>query len=107
MNDSPCKGEKLALTGGEVVAALTDHFLEPAVKLADEAVRIHIAAGFPDLVIREIVTQNDIAADGAGEEENVLQHLAEMAAQRGDLDMADVDAVDQDLSLLDVVVADN
>ena len=34
-----------------------------------------------------------------------MQHLAEVAAQRGNFDLPDVDAVDQDLTLLELVVA--
>ena len=43
--------------------------------------------------------------DGAGEEEGVLQDDAEAAAEGGEVLVADVDAVDEDLAGLDVVEA--
>ena len=47
----------------------------------------------------------DVFGDGAGEEEWVLQDDAEAAAEGGEVLVADVDAVDEDLAVLDVVEA--
>ena len=47
----------------------------------------------------------DVVGDGAGEEEGVLQDDTEAAAERGEVLVADVDAVDEDLAGLDVVEA--
>lgn len=106
MDDGPRKTEELALAGGEVVAALPHLFVKAVVELRDEPVGVDVAADLHDLVVRDVLLpQNDVAADGAGEEEDVLQHLAEVAAQRGNFNFPDVDAVDQDLALLELIVA--
>jgi len=68
-------------------------------------VGVDVAADLHDLAVGDaLFPQDDVGADGTREQEHVLQHLAEVPAQRGDLDLADVDAVDQDLALLELVV---
>ena len=105
MDDGAGKAEQLPLAGGEVVAALTHLFVQPVVQLVDELVGVDVAADLHDLAVGDaLFPQNDVGADGAGEQEHILQHLAEVPAQGGDLDLADVDAVDQDLALLELVV---
>ena len=42
----------------------------------------------------------DVVADGAAEQEVLLQHDADAAAQMGEVDVADVDAVEADHALL-------
>ncbi len=105
MDNGTGKAEQLPLTGREVVAPFPDRLVQALFQAVNEVVSIYILAGGHHFFIGNIVfLQKDVAADGAGEEEHILQHLAEMTAQRGDLDLLDVDAVDQDLTLLDVVV---
>ena len=75
-------------------------------EFVDEVVGIDIPADLYDFFVRNVLLpQDDVAADSTREEENVLQHLAEVTAEGGDLDFADVDAVDQNLALLELVVA--
>ena len=50
-------------------------------------------------------TEADVFGDGAGEEERVLQHDAEVLAQRGELVLAHVDAIDEHLAALHIVEA--
>ncbi len=50
--------------------------------------------------------QADVRLDRAGKEERILEDDAEHAAQVLDIDFADVDAVEEDLSALDVVEAE-
>ncbi len=50
-------------------------------------------------------SEADVVGDGAGEEEGVLQDDAEAAAEGGEVLLADVEAVDEDLAALDVVEA--
>ena len=38
------------------------------------------------------------------EQEHILEHLAEVAPDAGNLDLSDVNAVDQDLALLELIV---
>ena len=95
MDDGAGKAEQLPLSGGEIVATLTHLFVQPMVQLVDELVGVDVAADLHDLAVGDtLFPQNDVGADGAREQEHVLQHLAEVPAQGGDPDLADVDAVD-------------
>ncbi len=47
----------------------------------------------------------DVVGDGAGEEEGILKDDAEALAERGEVLLADVDAIDEHLAVLDVVEA--
>ena len=105
VQDGAGKAEQLPLTGREVVAALPHFLVQTVVELVDEVVGVDIAADLQDLIVRDaLFPQDDVAADGAREEEHILQHLAEVTAERGDLDLPDVDAVNEDLALLELVV---
>ena len=99
------KAEKLPLTGGEIVAPLTNLIVQALFQAADEGIGVDIPAGFHHFFVGDIVlAQQDIAADGTGEQEHILQHLTEMTAEAGQLDFLDINAVDEDLTLLDIVV---
>ena len=76
------------------------------VQLIDEVVRVDIAADLHNFFIRDVLLpQDDVGTDGAREEENILQHLAEVLPQAGNFDLADVDAVNQNLTSLELIVA--
>ena len=106
MDDSAGKAEQLALTGGEVVAALAHFLIQAVVQLVDEVVSVDIAADLHDFFVRDVILpQDNVAADGAGKEENILQHLSKMAAEGRNFDFADVDAVNQNFALLELVIA--
>gem|GEM_PF-6230609 len=106
MDDRACKAEQLALPGGEVIATLAHDFIQTVIQTVDEFICIHIPAGSHDFLITDaFLTQQDIAADIAAEEEYILQHLPEMLAQTADLDLLDIDAVNQDLAFLNIIVA--
>ena len=106
MQDGAGKAEQLALACREVVAPLPDFLVQAVVQLVDEVVRVDIAADLHDLLIRDVLLpQDNIGADGAREEENILQHLAEVLPQAGNFDLADVDAVNQNLTSLELIVA--
>ena len=108
MQDGPGEAQQLPLSGGEVIALLPDSLVQAAVQLFDEAFGVDIPAGLPDVLVRYIIgPQNNVAADVSREQEHILKHLAEMTAQRGNLDVSDVDAVNQDLALLDIVIPAN
>ena len=105
MENGPGEGQKLPLTGGEVVATLSDHFVQPTFQPGDEGVGIDIAAGLPDFFLGEVFfPEGDVAPDRAGEQEHILQHLTEMAAEGGNLNLPDVCAVNENLTLLDVII---
>ena len=106
VNNGAGKAQKLPLSGGEVVAPLPDHLVQALLQTADEFVCIHIPAGIPDHLVRDVLRpQEDVAANISGKEEHILEHLAEMAAEGRNFDLPDIDAVDENLSLLNVVIA--
>lgn len=106
MNDGAREGKKLALTGREVVAALANGLIESLFQAVDEVVGVDIAAGIHNGFVGDaLLAQKNVASDITGEQENILKHLTEVAAQGRKFDMADVNAVDQNLSLLNVVVS--
>ena len=95
MNDGAGEGEELALAGGEVVTPLPHDLVQAIFRLTDEGVGVYVAAGLHDLLIGDVLLpEDDVTADGSREQEYILQHLAEVAAERGDLDLADINAVD-------------
>ena len=100
------KGEELTLTCGEVVAAFADFFIKTVFELCDKVIGVHVTADGHDFFIRNaFVSKNDVASDRTREEEYVLEHLSEMTAQGRDLDLTDINAVNEDLSLLDIVIS--
>ena len=102
------EGQKLTLTGGEVVASLANLLVKTARKLLHKLIGVHVTAGLHDrLVVHAFLAKKDVAADSAREKEHVLKHLTEVTAERGYLDAADIDAVDKDLTLLNIIVAAN
>ena len=108
MDNGTGKAEQLPLAGGEVVAPFSYRFIQALFQAVNEMVGIYIPAGIHHFFIGNILfLQKDVAADGAGEEEHILEHLTEMAAQRRDLDLLNINAVNQDLALLDIIVAAN
>lgn len=105
MDDGTRKREKLALSGGEVVSSLPHRLVEAVIQLVDKLVSIHVMADVHDLLIgNPLLTENNVATDRSREQEDILQHLAEFFPQGIDLDLSDVDAVDQNLTLLELVV---
>ena len=108
VDDGPGETQQLPLTGGEVVAPLPDDLVQSLLLTGDEGIGVDVLAGLPDLVIGEaVLPEDDVASNRAGEKEHILEHLAEVTAQGCNGDPADVDAIDQNLALLDVVVADD
>ena len=82
MHDRAGKGKQLPLSRRKVVAALPHDLIKSALKPRNERIRIDIAAGIHHrLVVDAFVAERDIAADRAREQENILQHLPEMAAK--------------------------
>ena len=105
MDDGTRKRKKLALSGGEVVSSLPHRLVEAVIQLVDKLVSIHVMADVHDLLIgNPLLAENNVATDRSREQEDILQHLAEFFPQGIDLDLSDVDAVDQNLTLLELVV---
>ena len=86
--------------------ALADHRVVAVRERRDEVVRLrHPRRTLDLLVARERVAEGDVLAHARGEEKRILRDDRDRAAQVGDLHVADVGAVQQDASLLDVVEA--
>ncbi len=91
----PGDGEALALAARQVRRALIDLGLVASGQLLDEL----FGAGEPGRVDHLVeggvrFGDGDVGADGAGEQEVLLQHDAERRAQVGEVVLAHVDAVD-------------
>ena len=86
MQQGAGKAEQLPLTGREVVAPLPYFLIQAMIQLGDELICVDIMAYPQDLLIRHpIHPQQQVGTNGAGEQEHILQHLAKMPPQRGDL----------------------
>ena len=63
-------------------------------QLVDEAVRIYIPASLHDFFVGDaLLPQEDVGPNRSGEQEHILEHLAEVTAQGRNLDFPDVHAV--------------
>ena len=106
VDDRSCKGDELSLTRREVVSALADLLVKSCRELVDDLVGVDVAASLHDLLVgHALLAEKNVASDRSREEENVLEHLSEVTAERGDLYLFNVDAVDKYLTLLNIVVA--
>ena len=104
MDDGTRKREKLALAGGEVVSSLPHRLVEAVIQLIDKLVSIHVMADVHDLLIgNPLLAENNVAADRSRVQEDIQQHLADFFPQGIDLELSDVEAVDQNLTLLELV----
>ncbi len=97
--DGAGDGEALALAAGELDAALADDGVVPLGEALGELVDAGDAAGFHELLFGRVgAGEEDVLADGAVEEEGLLQDDAELLAVAGEADGGEVDAVDEDLA---------
>ena len=79
-----------------VAAALADHGVVALRQLEDELVRAGELRGRDHALHRQRrIGERDVVADRAVEQHVLLQHHADLAAQPGDIDHREVDAVDQ------------
>src|SRR5690606_3562940 len=98
------EGEELALADGEGGAALADGLGVAAGELLDEAVGADAGGGGADADVVDVVAaEANVVGDVAAEEEHVLEHEADAAAQLVERDAVDGHAVEQDLSALRLV----
>ena len=99
------KRQKLTLTGGEVVSALSYFLVKSVVEPVYEFIGVDVAAGFVYFLVAHAVhAKKDIAAYRSGEQEHILKHLPEAAAEGGKLYLSNVDAVKKYFALLYVIV---
>ena len=106
VHDGSGKGEQLALTGREVVTTLQNLIIQSLFQFGNKGICVDVLAGIPDLFVADaFLTQQNVLANGTRKQEHVLQHLSKVAAQRCDLDLFYIDTVNENLTLLNVVVA--
>ena len=80
----PRDGDPLLLPAGERYPPLTDRRLVPLRESGDEVVRLGSLRRRDDLLHRRLrLAEGDVLADGAGEEERILEDDADLSAQRG------------------------
>ena len=93
------KVDQLLLAGGKRTAALLHRFVEAARQALDEVQRVHIKGGLAQVGVGDLlVAEADVSGDGSAEQERVLEDDGEVLAQREQIVLAQVDAVEQDLA---------
>src|SRR5713226_613587 len=91
--------DELALADGERGAALVDAGADAFGERFDEIGEADFADGVLDGVAVDVgSTETDVGFDGSGEKEGVLKDDTELAAKILEINFADVDAVEQNLS---------
>src|SRR5258708_7485189 len=106
VRESARKREQLFLADGKGGAALPDGFVQTLRKALDEIQNINPARRLFHLSIAYPTgSQSNVAADGSGKQERVLQDYSEIAAQVAQPELADIDSIEQYLALLDVIEA--
>src|SRR6185369_6758952 len=94
-------GDALALAAGKVGAALLDHGVVAERQLGNELVGTGEPRHGDDLgAVHGGIGERDVVVDGAVEQQVLLQHDADLAAQPGGVDLPDIDPVDLDLPAL-------
>src|SRR5215469_1588532 len=98
------KGDQLLLSRAQCTSALQHRLFELLRQRADEIGHVHAFSGVLYLLIADPCRpQADVILDGAAEQEGILQDYAEAPAQVGEIQLADIDAVNADGTSLDVI----
>ena len=93
--ERPRERDELALAEREAEAALAELRVVAVLEPLDELVGADGAGGGDDLLARRVgAAEGDVLGDRAGEEEALLRHDPELAAERLLAHVAQVDAVD-------------
>ena len=102
----PRDRDQLALAGRQARAALAHRVVEAARQPRGHAVDADCRGGGLDLLVGRVrLGEADVRGDRAAEEERILEHDAELAPIRVEIDVAHVVAVDTYRSLVGVVMA--
>jgi hypothetical protein len=102
-DERACERDPLALAARERVPAFTEDGVEAVRQVADEAVGSRDGGGAFDVVSRGAGIESDVLGDGVGEQEAFLEHDRRGAAERGRIDVTDVDAAEEDLARVGIV----
>ena len=96
--------DRLALAAREALAALADVQVEAERMARDEVLDAgDLRRAQHRLIVGERRAERDVVAHRAMEQEHVLQHAADVAAQVGGIDLAQIGAVDQHRALVGLV----
>ena len=94
-------GEALALAARQVRAAFFDHGVIALRQADDEFVRPgEFGGGDHPFERHGGIGQRDVLTNRAVEQQVLLQHHADLAAQPGRIDLSDIDSIDQDAPAL-------
>src|SRR6185503_9404286 len=94
-------GDSLALAAGEHASAFADARLESVRILLDELQRLGARGSDANVLVGRLrAADAQILRDRAVEQQNLLEHHADVPAERRKLDAADVHTVDLDRSRL-------
>src|SRR5262249_58969909 len=106
LEQRPRDREPLALAAGELSPPLADPSLEAPLAFQDEIQRLRPRGSAPHLVLGRVgLADAQVLGDRAVEQQALLKHHTDVAAERRELDRADVAAVDLDPSRLPVEAA--
>ncbi len=106
MRQRPRKADQLALAHGKSCAAFADVGVDAVAQGIQQGAEPHFAQrGFHTRAADVFVAQADVRFQGAGEQERILQHDAELLAQLVHVVAANVHAIEQNLSALNFVEA--
>ncbi len=101
----PREGQQLSLSSREGRSALADPFVVTVRKPFDEFARVDLPRGLANLPVADLLAaQPDITLDIARENEYVLLHLPDGAADLLPRHFLNINAVNQDFALLNLVV---
>src|SRR5665811_739925 len=100
----PGDGEPLPLAAGERDTALADDRVIPMLHLDDELVRLGVPGGLDDDRAVDVIVEpeGDVVGDAAGEKRDILLDGRDLGAQRIEVPVADIDAIDQHPPGIDV-----
>src|SRR6185437_3872009 len=95
----PRQRRALLLPAGEIDTTFAEQGFVSAGELRDRLVELGDTGrpGSGALVRRAV---DEVASNGVAEQEALLRHVADLVAERGEIELANRHAVDQDLALL-------
>ena len=99
------KGKQLSLSCGEGGAALRHRLVIPAGKLFDEGICVDVLRRSLNFFHRHVaVAQGNISLDIPGKQKYILLHLSDCPSEFMNVNLSDIHAVYEDLTLLNVKI---
>src|SRR5436190_12008873 len=99
-----CERDQLFLTDRKAGTAFANPEFITTIQILNESIGMYFARGPADALVADlVVAQPDVVFDRSAEKKNVLQHDREIRTQVVQVPVANVDAVEQYLALLNIV----